>query len=309
MANHNNLADRYVNICKNSGFKAVFGDEDNKEVIISIINTLLQGKRKVTDITFLRTEYQSTDIKGKEFRYDFMCRDQSGTTFIVEMQCYPEVFWFKRVVSYVSRAYDRSLKSGDGYDVPPVYFFGFMNTDVQHEANEYWERNWMAEYTFLEKHTQELLDETIFITFAELKRFRLKEAECTTPLERLLYLMKHSSSFSDRLPAWARDRIWQDFMRSCEIAAFSEQKRIEYEQDMYDERRHMGEMLAATRIGLEEGLEKGREEGRAEGVAIGREEGREEKKLEIAKKMKEDGLSVEIISRYSGLTAEVIESL
>ena len=215
MNKNSNLAARYVNICSNSGFKAVFGDEDNKEVIISIINTLLQGRRSVTDIRFLRTEYQSTDIKGKEFRYDFMCKDQSDTTFIVEMQCYPEAFWFKRVVSYASRAYDRSLRSGDGYDVPPVYFFGFMNTDVHHPKNEYWEKNWMAEYTFMEKHTLELLDETIFITFAELKRFRLKESECGTPLERLLFLMKHSSSFSDRLPAWAKDQIWQNFMRSC----------------------------------------------------------------------------------------------
>ena len=304
-----NLAARYVNICSNSGFKAVFGDEDNKEVIISIINTLLQGKREVTDIEFLRTEYQGTDVKGKEFRYDFMCRDQDKVSFIVEMQCYPEAFWFKRVVSYVSRAYDRSLKSGDGYDVPPVYFFGFLNTDVHHPENEYWKKNWMAEYTFMEKHTRELPDETIFITFAELMRFRLKESECRTPLERLLYLMKHSSGFSDRLPSWAKDQIWQNFMRSCEIAAFSENKRIEYEQDMYDERRHMGEMLAATQKGLEEGLQKGREEGRAEGRAEGLEKGREEKKLEIARKMKEDGLSAELINRYSGLSAEVIESL
>ena len=79
----------------------------------------------------------------------------------------------------------------------------------------------------------------------------------------------------------------------------------------------MGEILAATRKGLEEGLEKGRaegrEEGRAEGVEIGlekgREEGREENKLAIARNLKSLNIEIGTIVQATGLTAEVIESL
>ena len=36
---------------------------------------------------------------------------------------------------------------------------------------------------------------------------------------------------------WNKDIFWQRFFRACEIAAFDEKKRAQYEQDMYDERR------------------------------------------------------------------------
>ena len=91
----------------------------------------------------------------------------------------------------------------------------------------------------------------------------------------------------------------------CEIARFSEEKRIEYDQDMYDERRHMGEINTARRIGHEEGLAEGREEGRAEG----REEGREEAKMETAMKFKQLGVDVETIAKATGLSKDVIENL
>ena len=87
----------------------------------------------------------------------------------------------------------------------------------------------------------------------------------------------------------------------CEIARFSEEKRIEYDQDMYDERRHMGEINTARRIGHEEGLAEGRVEGRAEG--------REEAKMATAKNLKQLGVDVETIAKATGLSKDVIENL
>ena len=84
------------------------------------------------------------------------------------------------------------------------------------------EGKYISEYTFLEKSTHELQDETIFIIFAELNRF----------------------------------------FRACEIAAFDEKKRAQYEQDMYDERRFQGQLAASYKNGLEVGIAEGRAEGR-----------------------------------------------
>lgn len=49
---------RYVDILTNGGFKALFGDIANKEVVMSIINVLLPDHRKVKDIDYLPTERQ-----------------------------------------------------------------------------------------------------------------------------------------------------------------------------------------------------------------------------------------------------------
>ena len=66
---------------------------------------------------------------------------------------------------------------------------------------------------------------------------------------------------------------------------------------------------AGLKKGREEGLEKGREEGLEKGREEGREEGRNEANLENARKMKADNMSVSQISKYTGLSAEIIAQL
>ena len=78
---------------------------------------------------------------------------------------------------------------------------------------------------------------------------------------------------------------------------------------MYDERRRMGELMAAFEDGEQKGRAEGREEGREEGRAEGREEGREAAKIEDAKKLKELGVSVDIIAKATGLSVETIINL
>ena len=62
-------------------------------------------------------------------------------------------------------------------------------------------------------------------------------------------------------------------------------------------------------IGREEGRAEGLAEGRAEGRAEGQKEGKEEARLEDARRFKELGVAVDIISQATGLSVETIESL
>lgn len=73
------------------------------------------------------------------------------------------------------------------------------------------------------------------------------------------------------------------------IAGFDEVKRMQYEKDMYDERRRNGEIAAAR----EEGLEQGRKEA----------------SLMAAKNLKALGVAADVISQGTGLTVEEIEKL
>ena len=298
-------SNRYVNLLKNSGFKAVFGDENNKDVIIGVLNMLLPAHHQVTDITYLRTELQGPIVTNREYHYDFVCRDAAGLTFIVEMQRYDEEYWFKRCVSYCCRSYDRLTVKGEkkenveeesennnkleptGYDVQPLYFIGFMDTDLKHENEQEWDGKYISEYTFLEKTTHELQDETIFIIFAELKRFHKSEEECETALDKLLYLFKNIGEMEDD-ENWNKDIFWQRFFRACEIAAFDEKKRAQYEQDMYDERRFQGQLAASYKNGLEEGREVERLEGQKRLIAS-------------AKKMVASGVDIDLVCSTLGV--------
>ena len=90
-------------------------------------------------------------------------------------------------------------------------------------------------------------------------------------------------------PSWLQKEVFDRIFTGCEIAGFNEEKRIIYEQEMYDEKRRRSEMNTAIRMG--------REEGRAEGRA------------EIAREMILDRVPVDKISQYTGLTVEEVNAL
>ena len=288
------VVQRYVDILTNGGFKALFGDVNNKDVVISILNVLLPEHRQIAYIDYLPTELQGPVVdQSKEFHYDFMCRDESGTFFIVELQKYWEDDWFKRCVSYASRAYDRQNRRGQNYDVPPVYLIGLMDIEVGHPDVEYWKDRYVSEYTFREKESHDLLAETIVIIFAEMAHFDKRAEECVTETDRMLYVLKFIGRMMEQ-PAWLQNEVYTRIFSACEIAGFPEDKRIKYEQEMNDEKRLRSEYNTARRMGLEEGLEKGREEGR------------EEARLESALKFKQLGVAAEIIAEATGLSIEEV---
>ena len=116
----------------------------------------------------------------------------------------------------------------------------------------------------------------------------------------MLYVIKNGWRLQNQ-PAELRNEIFTHLLEACEITAFDKEKRIQYDKDMYDERKRNGELAAAKMIGLE----KGREEGRVEG----REEGREEEKMAVARRMLSAGMAVGQIAEFVGLSAEEILAL
>ena len=296
-----NVVQRYVDILTNSGFKAFFGDVNNKDAVMSILNVLLPEHRRIVDMEVLPTEHQGPVVElSKEYHYDFMCRDASGVVFIVELQKYWSDDWFKRCVSYASRAYDRQNRRGEGYNVPPVYLIGLMDVPISHPDKEFWQDRYISEYTFREKESHDLLAETIVIIFAEMANFSKTEEECLTETDQMLYVLKNIGRLMEQ-PTWLQKEVFDRIFMGCEIAGFNEDKRIIYEQEMYDERKRRSEMNTAIRMG--------REEGRAEGRAEGRVEGIKEAKLETATNMKARGISADIIAECTGLSIELVGSL
>ena len=285
----------FVNLLTNGGFKAFFGDENNKAEVKEVINSLLPEHCRVVEIEYLPTEHQGQVVdENKTMHYDYMCRDKSGAIFIVEMQQYKEKHWFKRCVSYACRSYDRQNHKGKEYDVPPVFLIGLMGVDVDHVRPELWENRFVSEYTFREKSTNEVLADTIFVIFAELAKFKKGPDECLTKQDQMLYILKNSGSFTENYhPIWDDFEALDSILKKMKIAGFDEVKRMQYEKDMYDERRRYGEIAAAREEGLEQGLEQGRKEA----------------SLMAAKNLKALGVAVDVISQSTGLTVEEIEKL
>ena len=98
-----------------------------------------------------------------------------------------------------------------------------------------------------------MLAETIFIIFAELAGFDKTLEECVTAQDRMLYVLKNLGRLKNR-PQWLQNEIYECIFRACEISAFTEEKRIEYEKEMNDEKRLNGMMRAKLEEGIEQGV-------------------------------------------------------
>ena len=280
----------YVNPLSDAGFKALLCDPANKPVLIGMLNAFLPPDRTVEDLEYATTEIPGLTLAGKASRVDLRCTDTRGRSFIVEVQRSPQPNFFRRCVYYASRIYALGARRGDGqrYDILPVYLVALLDRGFgfRRDPSE-WEGRYVSRYTFREKDTGQVEDETISIIFVELDRFGKEEfGECAGAAEEWCWMLKNMWRLQ---PGAAEYPGFEGMLAAGEIAGFSKEKRAKYDADMITER-DMYNILETAR-------QEGREAGLAEGEA------------RVAKKMLAAGMPEEQIIEFTGLNAEQLAAL
>ena len=87
------------------------------------------------------------------------------------------------------------------------------------------------------------------------------------------------------------------------------QEKINYLREMNTERDRRNQMQYQYDMGLEEGIERGRDKWIEVGVEKGIEIGIERESMRMARKMKAEGIAIDLIIKCSNLTREQIEKL
>ena len=109
------------------------------------------------------------------------------------------------------------------------------------------------------------------------------------------------------------DKVFDRLFEEAEIAKFTPQEMREYEASKMAYRDIKNSIDTAKQKGLAEGMEKGMELGMEKGMELGMEKGMEkgmnQKALDIARNMLADGVDINLIMKYSGLTQKQIEKL
>ena len=132
--------------------------------------------------------------------------------------------------------------------------------------------------------------------------------ECENDFDRWIYVLKNMETIK-RLPWAAQNSVFQKLAEIADVSSLTKEERLYYDVALRKYRDTLCVLESAEQRGLKRGLAKGREEGRAEGLAKGLAKGRAEERIEIARNMKENGLSVDLIAACSGLSPEEITKL
>ncbi len=298
----------FVNLRSDVGFKAVFADRNNKDILIGVLNQILPPEARIEDIKEYSDREQRRDVPyGKKTVLDLVCVDRDDRTFVVEMQASEEDFFFERCVYYASGLYHLELSDGVRYKgLRPVYVVSFLNYRLRHDDESLWDTDhFISHWRFTEKRTGMVADQTISVIFVEMTLFTKTLEECVTEFDRLFYIFRNSEGFQ-RIPEWIEEAggISRRLAEACEVAAFDKEKKLKYEIDKMNEWDIQAQKEYAVRKGLEEGLQKGLQEGREEGL----EQGREETRLSIARKLFEAGTPVDVIVNCTGVDDGTIAS-
>ena len=301
-----------MNLRSDVGFKAVFADRNNKDILIGVLNQILPPEARIEDIKEYSDREQRRDVPyGKKTVLDLVCVDKDDRTFVVEMQASEEDFFFERCVYYASGLYHLELSDGVRYKgLRPVYVVSFLNYRLRHDDESLWDTDhFISHWRFTEKRTGMVADQTISVIFVEMTLFTKTLEECVTEFDRLFYIFKNSEGFQ-RIPEWIEEAggISRRLAEACEVAAFDKEKKLKYEIDKMNEWDIQAQKEYAVRKGLEEGLQKGLQKGLREGREEGLEQGREETRLSIARKLFEAGTPVDVIVNCTGVDDRTIAS-
>ena len=247
--------------------------------------------RPPRDIVEYRDREQTPDtIYSKKTVLDLVCKDADGNILGVEVQKKVDSHLFSRCVYYAAGQYHSQLLSkGDYAALHPVFEIAFLAQNYPHDTPELWDADHIvSHYTFKEKRTGECPNPTIFVILAEIGRFNKTEAECLTTRDRLFYWFRHADEFTEK-PAWPDDPETKALLTATEIAAFTPEKKEQYEQDMKNEHDLEYEKNICYKEGLEEGMA--------------------EKALSDAKNLLAEGIAPETVARCVGIPLEEVKAL
>lgn len=309
--------ERYINPYTDFGFKKLFGTEMNKDLLISFLNSLLSGRKsEITDLEYLNGEHLGDGYGDRRAVFDVYCMTADGGRFIVEMQKAEQAYFKDRSIYYSTFAIREQAPKGEwDYHLEDVYTVGLMNFEFH--GGEYPADNYRHEIKLKDVEDNHVFYDKLTFLYLELPKFNKTEDELETMMDKWMFVLRNLSRLMER-PKALQDMVFKKLFEQAEIAKYSSAEQRQYEESRKDMWDYFSTMKTARDNGLAEGMEKGRaeglEKGRAEGLVKGRAEGLEKGRAEgidmanrdNARKMKSDGMSVELIAKYTGLSAEEI---
>lgn len=280
---------KFINPFTDVGFKRIFGQEISKPILITFLNSLLEGERRIVDLKYLDKEKIGLSDGDRSLIYDILCKTDSDEYIIVEMQNKSQPFFKNRAIYYMSRSIVEQGERGSEweYDIKSVYLVAFLNFKLGDISQEF-----RTDVALMDMKTLKPFSDKERMIFLQLPYFTKDLDDCTDIFEKLIYVLKHMEILQ-RMPFLAQDAVFKRLSEIAEVAALSKEERRQYDESL----RHYRDTIAVMHGQYLEGESKGRAEGR------------DERTLEIARKLKADGMPVEQITKYTGLTAEEIECL
>lgn len=281
---------RYARILLDYWFKRSFGTEGRQRLLTLFLQELIP-ERTIVSLKYAPQEHVNPIPDNKGIRVDVECTDADGTRFVVEMQLAYQKYFYERVLFNSTFAIQQQMVSGSTiYHYPAVYFIGILDFSL-HEGSD----QVLFRYDLRERSSLEIMTDRIQYIFLELTNCHRALSPEATVLENFCYVLHNMEELTD-CPKGLDTDLFRLLFESAEIATFTPQEKIKYENDMTTERDIKNQIASAEEIGWEKG--------RAEGMVKGRAEGREAERKRIVDALRKQGVPEDVIERAVGVAEQ-----
>jgi predicted transposase/invertase (TIGR01784 family) len=268
---------KYINPYTDFGFKKLFGEEGNKDLLIDFLNQLLPSHHQIADLNFRNAENLADLSVERKAIFDIHCKAISGERFIVEMQKAKVKYFKDRSLFYVTFPIREQAQQGDwNFKLESIYFVAIL--DFEYDEAE--ERRKFRRDVVLKDQDGEVFFDKLHFKFLQMPLFILQEHELKSKFDKWCYFLKNLESF-EHIPNILNEPIFQKAFGAAELASLTIQQRDNYEQSLIQYR----DLKSALETAIEEG------------------------KIEIAKKLIKRNLTNDEIAEDTGLTVEQIDEL
>jgi len=278
--------DRYINLFTDFGFKKLFGEEPNKDLLISFLNSLFQGKEVISDLSYLKNERLGKNEGERRAVYDLYCTNEKGEKIIVEIQRVKQEFFRDRSLYYSTFAIQEQALKGQkwNYELKAVYMVAVLDF----EFNDTEPDKLHHRVKLIEEETCQVFYDKLSYVYLEIPKFSKGLGELQNDCEKWLFAFKNLHRLRE-MPRELEEGVFKKLFDLAEIAGMQPTERTVYEDSLKD--------YWDLKSSMETYFKEGKEEGIAEG------------KKTIAKAMLADGEPMEKIMRFTGLSAAEVESL
>jgi predicted transposase/invertase (TIGR01784 family) len=301
-------------------FKKIFGVEENKDLLISLINSVVSDEDQVQDVKLLNPYNPKTFRMDKLSILDIKAVGMDGKRFNIEIQISDEADYDKRALYYWGKLYTEQLQTGQDYGLLckaiGIHILNFMSIPDSKKYHNV--------FNIREKEDNIGFFKDLELHTIELSKFNADErfTQVKTALDRwVAFLTRQALINRENLPDPMNQPDLKKALNVLDVMNLTTEERNSYEDHLkwlrieantlkkYKKDGYVEGLEEGIQKGLEEGIQKGLEEGIQKGLEEGIQKGLEEGKMNMAKAMLKERADEGFIMRLTGLSQEEIETL
>ncbi len=274
---------KYINPFTDFGFKRLFGEEVNKDLLIDFLNELLrENEGEITELSYMNSVQNGSTETDRKAIFDLYCVNQKGERFIVEMQKTKQAFFKDRALYYSTFPIrEQGLQNNWNFELKAVYTIAILDFTFNEDQHNNKVRH---EVKLTDVDTNKVFYDKLTFIYLTMPRFTKTLKELATRFDKWLYVIQNLPKL-DRLPGELKETVFEKFFEAAAIAKLSQEELRDYEDSLKYYRDLKNSLDTAF------------------------DEGREEEKLSVAKIGIANGLDNQTLQKLTGLPVEKIEQL